>query len=177
MTIILIAAVGANGVIGRDNDLPWRIREDLQHFKQLTLGHTLVMGRKTYDSIGRPMKEPPHPLLAKDTVRYVGDHVAVVIADSAYQAKDAAELIAIDYEMLPAVVDVEDALKQTGDLYVAGGGEIYRQALPYADRLELTEVDQSPAGDVTFPSFNRSEWQETARDRHDGFTFVTYDRV
>ena len=151
MTIILIAAVGANGVIGRDNDLPWRIREDLQHFKQLTLGHTLVMGRKTYDSIGRPLP---------------GRRTVVVTRQPDWSA-DGVEV----------VHDVEDALKQTGDLYVAGGGEIYRQALPYADRLELTEVDQSPAGDVTFPSFNRSEWQETARDRHDGFTFVTYDRV
>jgi len=60
---------------------------------------------------------------------------------------------------------------------VAGGGEIYRQALPYADRLELTEVDQSPDGDVTFPAFDRSEWQETARAPHEGFTFVTYDRA
>ena len=151
MTIILIAAVGANGVIGRDNDLPWRIREDLQHFKQLTLGHTLVMGRKTYDSIGRPLPR----------------RRTVVVTRQPDWSADGVEV----------VHDVEDALKQTGDLYVAGGGEIYRQALPYADRLELTEVDQSPAGDVTFPSFNRSEWQETARDRHDGFTFVTYDRV
>jgi dihydrofolate reductase len=151
MTIILIAAVGANGVIGRDNDLPWRIREDLQHFKQLTLGHTLVMGRKTYDSIGRPLP---------------GRRTVVVTRQPDWSA-DGVEV----------VHDVEDALKQTGDLYVAGGGEIYRQALPYADRLELTEVDQSPTGDVTFPAFDRSEWQETARDPHDGFTFVTYDRV
>jgi dihydrofolate reductase len=151
MTIILIAAVGANGVIGRDNDLPWRIREDLQHFKQLTLGHTLVMGRKTYDSIGRPLP---------------GRRTVVVTRQPDWSA-DGVEV----------VHDVEDALKQTGDIYVAGGGEIYRQALPYADRLELTEVDQSPAGDVTFPAFDRAEWSETARTPHEGFTFVTYDRA
>jgi dihydrofolate reductase len=151
MTIILIAAVGANGVIGVDNDLPWRIREDLQHFKQLTLGHTLVMGRKTYDSIGRPLP---------------GRRTVVVTRRPDWSA-DGVEV----------VHTVEEALKQDGDIYVAGGGEIYRQALPYADRLELTEVAQSPTGDVTFPSFDRSEWSETSRTPHDGFTFVTYDRA
>jgi dihydrofolate reductase len=151
MTIILIAAVGANGVIGRDNDLPWRIREDLQHFKQLTLGHTLVMGRKTYDSIGRPLP---------------GRRTVVVTRQPDWSA-DGVEV----------VHTVEEALKQDGDIYVAGGGEIYRQALPYADRLELTEVDQSPDGDVTFPAFDRTEWRETARTPMDGFTFITYDRA
>ncbi|GAA3552932.1 dihydrofolate reductase [Kribbella ginsengisoli] len=137
MTVILIAAVGANGVIGRDNDLPWRIREDLQHFKALTLGHTLVMGRKTYDSIGRPLP---------------GRRTVVVTRQPDW-----------------SVDGVEVA-------HVAGGGEIYRQALPYADRLELTEVDQSPDGDVTFPAFDRTDWRETARTQHDGFAFVTYVR-
>jgi dihydrofolate reductase len=151
MTIILIAAVGANGVIGRDNDLPWRIREDLQHFKQLTLGHTLVMGRKTYDSIGRPLP---------------GRRTVVVTRQPDWSA-DGVEV----------AHSVEDAIKQAGDIFVAGGGEIYRLALPYADRLELTEVDQSPDGDVTFPAFDRSEWKETARTPHDGFTFVTYNRA
>ncbi|GAB3946686.1 type 3 dihydrofolate reductase [Kribbella albertanoniae] len=150
MTVILIAAVGANGVIGRDNDLPWRIREDLQHFKQLTLGHTLVMGRKTYDSIGRPLP---------------GRRTVVVTRQPDWSANG-----------VQVVHTLEEALKEGGDLYVAGGGEIYRQALPYADRLELTEVDQSPAGDVTFPAFDRSDWTETARDPHDGFSFVSYRR-
>lgn len=150
MSIILIAAVGANGVIGRDNDLPWRIREDLQHFKQLTLGHTLVMGRKTYDSIGRPLP---------------GRRTVVVTRQPDWAA-----------DGVQVVHTLEEALKEEGDLYVAGGGEIYRQALPYADRLELTEVDQSPTGDVTFPAFDRSDWTETARDPHDGFSFVSYRR-
>jgi dihydrofolate reductase len=150
MTIILIAAVGANGVIGRDNDLPWRIREDLQHFKQLTLGHTLVMGRKTYDSIGRPLP---------------GRRTVVITRQPDWSA-DGVEV----------VHTVEEALKVEGEIYVAGGGEIYRQALPYADRLELTEVDQSPDGDVTFPTFDRTDWRETARTQHDGFAFATYVR-
>jgi dihydrofolate reductase len=152
MTVILIAAVGANGVIGRDNDLPWRIREDLQHFKALTLGHTLVMGRKTYDSIGRPLP----------------GRRTVVVTRQLDWSVDGVEV----------AHDLDDALKlaSSNDLYVAGGGEIYRQALPYADRLELTEVDQSPDGDVTFPAFDRTDWRETARDQRDGFAFVTYVR-
>ena len=150
MSIILIAAVGRNGVIGRDNDLPWRIREDLQHFKALTLGHTLVMGRKTYDSIGRPLP---------------GRRTVVVTRRPDWSA-DGVEV----------VHSLEDALKYDGDLYVAGGGEIYRQALPYADTLELTEVDQSPDGDVTFPSVHPDAWIETAREPHNGFSFVSYRR-
>ncbi|GAA1608858.1 type 3 dihydrofolate reductase [Kribbella sancticallisti] len=152
MSVILIAAVGSNGVIGRDNDLPWRIREDLRHFKELTLGHTLVMGRKTYDSIGRPLP---------------GRSTVVVTRQPDWSA-----------EGVEVAHTLDDALKfaDGNDLYVAGGGEIYRQALPYADRLELTEVDQSPAGDVTFPDFDRSSWTETSREQHDGFAFVSYQR-
>ena len=150
MTVILIAAVGRNGVIGRDNDLPWRIREDLQHFKQLTLGHTLVMGRKTYDSIGRPLP---------------GRRTVVVTRRPDWSA-DGVEV----------VHTLEEGLKYEGDLYVAGGGEIYRQALPYADRLELTEVDQSPTGDATFPDLDPADWTEISRDPHDGFAFVTFRR-
>jgi dihydrofolate reductase len=154
MTVILIAAVGSNGVIGRDNDLPWRIREDLQHFKQLTLGHTLVMGRKTYDSIGRPLP---------------GRRTVVVTRqpDWAAQADGVEVAHSLDHAL---------NLADGNDVYVAGGGEIYRQALPFGDRLELTEVAQSPAGDVTFPAFDRAEWTETARTPHDGFSFVTYTR-
>lgn len=152
MTIILIAAVGSNGVIGRDNDLPFRIREDLQRFKRLTVGHTLVMGRKTYDSIGRPLP---------------GRRTVVVTRQPDWSA-DGVEV----------THSLDDALKlaEGNDLYVAGGGEIYRQALPHAGRLELTEVDQAPEGDVVFPAFDRADWTETAREVHDGYTFVTLDR-
>ena len=150
MSVILIAAVGRNGVIGRDNDLPWRIREDLQRFKQLTLGHTLVMGRKTYDSIGRPLP---------------GRRTVVVTRQPDWSA-----------DGVDVTHSLEEALKYDGTLYVAGGGEIYRQAMPYAEALELTEVDQSPDGDVTFPSVNPDAWIETAREAHDGFAFVSYRR-
>jgi dihydrofolate reductase len=150
MTIILIAAVGTNGVIGRDNDLPWRIREDLQRFKQLTLGHTLVMGRKTYDSIGRPLP---------------GRRTVVVTRQPAWSA-----------DGVDIAHSLEEALGYDGTLYVAGGGDIYRQAIPHADALELTEVDQSPEGDVTFPDLDLGTWTETTREPRDGFSFVSYRR-
>jgi dihydrofolate reductase len=150
MSVILIAAVGRNGVIGRDNDLPWRIREDLQRFKQLTLGHTLVMGRKTYDSIGRPLP---------------GRRTVVVTRQPDWSADGVAVAHSLD-----------EAFEYDGTLYVAGGGDIYRQALPHAHTLELTEVDQSPEGDVMFPEITRADWTETTRDPHDGFTFVSYRR-
>ncbi|WP_329003271.1 dihydrofolate reductase [Kribbella sp. NBC_00709] len=150
MSIILIAAVGRNGVIGRDNDLPWRIREDLQRFKQLTLGHTLVMGRKTYDSIGRPLP---------------GRRTVVVTRRPDWSADGVAVAHSLD-----------EALAYDGTLYVAGGGDIYRQALPHAHALELTEVDQSPEGDVSFPEITRADWTETTRDPRDGFAFVSYRR-
>ena len=150
MSVILIAAVGRNGVIGRDNDLPWRIREDLQRFKQLTLGHTLVMGRKTYDSIGRPLP---------------GRRTVVVTRQPDWSAAGVAVAHSLD-----------EALQYDGTLYVAGGGEIYRQAVDRAHALELTEVDQSPEGDVTFPPISAADWSETARDPRDGFSFVSYRR-
>lgn len=150
MSVILIAAVGTNGVIGRDNDLPWRIREDLQRFKQLTLGHTLVMGRKTYDSIGRPLP---------------GRRTVVVTRQPGWSA-----------DGVDIAHSLEEALGYDGTLYVAGGGDIYRQALPHADALELTEVDQSPEGDVTFPDLDLSTWTESTRDPRDGFSFVSYRR-
>jgi dihydrofolate reductase len=159
MTVILIAAVGRNGVIGRDNDLPWRIREDLQHFKHLTLGHTLVMGRKTYDSIGRPLP---------------GRRTVVVTRQPDWSAPGVE--VAHSLEEALKLADSNEADSDETDVYVAGGGEIYRQALPYADRLELTEVDQSPAGDTTFPALDPTQWTETARTPHEGFTFVTYTR-
>lgn len=149
MTVALIAAVARNGVIGVDGDLPWRIPEDLKRFKALTLGHTLVMGRKTYDSIGRPLP---------------GRTTIVVTRQPGWSA-----------DGVLVAHSIEDALAQVeGDAWVAGGGEVYAGALPYADRLELTEVDLAPDGDACFPDWDRALWVEAAREQHDGFAFVSW---
>lgn len=150
MTVTLIAAVADNGVIGVDGDLPWRLPEDLRRFKALTLGGTLVMGRRTYESIGRPLP---------------GRTTVVVTRQPGW----AAEGVLVAHS-LPAALAMVD-----GDAWVAGGGEVYASAFPYADRLELTEVHLSPEGDARFPAWDRSAWVEVAREEHDGYAFVAYE--
>lgn len=152
MTLALIAAVARNHVIGVDGKLPWRIPADLERFRNLTLGGTLVMGRKTYDSIGRPLPGRATVVVTRQP-HWVVD--GVLVARS-----------------------IEDALARvTGDGWVAGGGEIYAQALPYADRLELTEVDLTPEGDSWFPRWDRNDWRQVACEPHVGYRFLTYDRA
>ena len=152
MTLTLLAAVGRNGVIGRDNGLPWHLPEDLRHFKAVTMGHALVMGRKTYDSIGRPLP---------------GRRTIVVTRQPDWAA-----------DGVSVAGSLEQALSAGGpdEVFVVGGGEVYAQALPLADRLLLTEVDQSPEGDAWFPAFDRQLWREVARDARAGYAFVTYTR-
>jgi dihydrofolate reductase len=158
----LIAAVAANGVIGKGGQLAWHLPDDLRHFKQLTMGHPILMGRRTYESIGRPLpgrrsivisttlKEPPHP--------------EVWIAAS---LDDALKLIETD----------------PGPAFVIGGAVLYAAALPRADVLHITELDDAVDGDVLFPPFNRSQWRLTSAVRHDRddhhpfpFTFARYER-
>ncbi len=153
--ITAIAAVAANGVIGAKNDIPWRIREDWQRFKRLTMGQVLIMGRKTYDSIGRPLPGRTTFVITRDRM-WRGDGVrAVPFLEEAFNAALALE---------PETV------------FVGGGGEIYQAAWPRLTRLEITEVDQSPPGEVFFPSIDPVEWEETDREPHDGFAFVSYRR-
>ena len=153
--IIGIAAVGRNGVIGSDNDIPWRIPQDWRRFQQLTMGHVLIMGRKTFDSIGRPLPGRQTIVITRDR-RWRGSGVAVAanVEDAFAQAR----------ALSPALI------------FVAGGGEIYRSCWDRLDRLEVTEVELEPAGSVTFPAIESEEWQETGREEHEGFRFVSYQR-
>jgi len=154
--VVGIAAVGRNGVIGSKNDIPWRIPEDWQRFKALTMGQVLIMGRKTYDSIGRPLPGRTTFVITRDRM-WRGDGVRAVpfLAEAFEQA---------------ARLDPET-------IFVAGGGETYREAWDRLDGLEITEVDQAPAGDVRFPTIDPEEWSEVARDARDGYAFVSYRRV
>jgi dihydrofolate reductase len=153
--IVAIAAVARNGVIGAGQDIPWRIREDWQRFRRRTTGHVLIMGRKTFDSIGRPLP---------------GRTTLVVSRDPGWR-HDGVEVAASVTAALDLAARAED---QT--VFVAGGGEIYRAAWPHLTGLEITEVDAEPAGDVTFPVISAEEWQEVARERHESYDFVTYRR-
>jgi dihydrofolate reductase len=153
MSLTLIASVARNGVIGRSGDLAWRDRDDLQRVKSLTLGHTLVMGRRTFDSIGRPLPGR-RTIVVTRRVGWAPDDVTVVgsIAE-ALSAADGAEIIGF------------------------GGGEIYAQLLDHADRLEITEIASDLDGDVLFPELDRSDWFEAERVPRSGFAWVTYLRA
>ena len=155
MEIIGIAAVARNGVIGADGDIPWRIPEDWRRFKRLTMGQVLVMGRKTWASIGRPLP---------------GRTTYVVTRDKMWRGEDVYAVWSLDEALAQA------AAREPEVIYVAGGGEVYRAAWDRLTGLEITEVDAEPAGDVVFPVIEAGEWQETGRDAHDGFAFVTYVR-
>jgi len=150
--VILVAAFGRNRVIGNGQDIPWRLRGEQQRFKQLTMGQTLVMGRRTYESIGRALP---------------GRTTVVVTRQRGWVADD-----------VVVVHSLEEALAvcRTDDVFIAGGEQIYRQSLMFADQLELTEVHQEPAGDVFFPEIDPTAWLETARNPQEGYTFVSYDR-
>ena len=160
--VTLIAAVARNRAIGKDNRLLWQLSEDMQRFKALTLGHTVVMGRKTWESL--PAKFRPLP----------GRRNVVVSRNSAYQAVGAT-----------VTHSLEEAISVVGNesMFVIGGAEIYNQALLLADRLELTEVDDTPAGDAFFPEVNNRRWKETARvarpatETTPAYAFVTYERA
>ena len=147
--------MGRNGVIGVDGDLPWKIPEDLVRFKRLTMGHSLVMGRETFESIGRPLPGRINIVLTR---RRDWAHDGVEVAHS------------LDDGLAIA------SAKET-DAFVSGGAQVYAEALGVADRMELTEVESEPEGDTWFPEVDWSQWREESRTDRDGFSFVTYDRV
>ncbi|OJJ11118.1 diacylglycerol kinase [Alphaproteobacteria bacterium AO1-B] len=165
--IVVIAAVAKNGIIGADNDMPWRLSSDLKRFKAMTLGKPVIMGRKTFLSFGgKPLPGRPHIVISRDP-EYKPDGAEA--ATSLESAMDRAREIAADTS-----VDV---------IAIIGGGQIYAQAMDLADRLEITEVVAEPIGDTRFPEIDTAIWSETARVSGEQtekdsapFTFVTYRR-
>jgi dihydrofolate reductase len=161
--LVLIAAVAANGAIGIDGGLPWHLPADLRRFRRLTTGHPVVMGRRTYESIGRPLP---------------GRTNLVVSRDPAFDAPGC--------EVTPCLSDAVTmaAFSPGGHLvFVIGGGAVYETAIAVADRLELTHVAVEVQGDVWFPEFDRGRWHVSGRESHEpdaehavGFEFVTYLR-
>lgn len=159
--VSVIAALARNRVIGIENRLPWRLPEDLAHFKALTLGHPILMGRKTFESLGRPLPGRANIVITRNP-DYRPDGCRV--ADS-----------------IPA------ALALCGDadeVFFIGGAELYAQVIPLADRLYLTEVGIEAEGDAWFPEYDRAAFKEVARESHVGakgdalrFDFVVYERV
>lgn len=148
--VVLVAAVADNGVIGNGPDIPWRIAGEQAEFKALTLGHVLLMGRTTYESIGRPLP---------------GRTTVVLTRDPGWSA----EGVEVAHDVAAALL-LADGL--SGDVMVAGGAEVYAATLGVADEQVLTEVHLSPEGDVRYPEFDRAQWAETRRE-----TGEAYDRV
>ncbi len=158
--ISIIAALAENRVIGINNTLPWRIPEDLKHFKKLTMGHHMIMGRKTFESIGKPLPGRATVVVSRDrSLKIEG----CIVAHS-----------------LPEAIA---ACENDDEIFVVGGADIYAQALNVADTLYITEIQQDVAGDVWFPEFDRSEWHEVSRAIHSQkipqpleYHFATYRR-
>ncbi len=167
MHIVLLAAVSENGVIGRGNGLPWRLKSDMQHFRALTLGKPVIIGRKTYLSIGKAL---------------AGRTTIVVSRDRAFAAPGIVAAPSLDAALAAAR---GDALRRGADaIVVAGGADIYAQALPLATRLAITYVRKRVEGDARFPAIDPQVWREIARDEREpgaedeaAFAFVTYERA
>jgi dihydrofolate reductase len=153
--LVAIAAVCSNGVVGADGDQPWRNRDDFARFRRLTTGHVLIMGRRTYDAIGRPLP---------------GRHTIVITRNPDWPAPDGVRVAA----GLPDALKIAKAEWPDATWFVAGGGEIWRLAWPLITRLELTEVEAALPGDVTFPDVDPEQWVEVARESRDGFAWVSY---
>jgi dihydrofolate reductase len=158
MKLILVAAVAKNGVIGAKNGLPWYIPEDLRHFKQVTLGKTVLMGKNTYDSIikrlGKPLPERLNVVVSRQPDLKVAEGVL----------------------LFPSLEAAYEGLKDKDEVLVMGGGQIYNQTIEHADKLILTEVHEDVEGDVYFPKVDKTIWKEVSREDKDGFSFVEYER-
>ncbi|MCD8186305.1 MAG: dihydrofolate reductase [Rikenellaceae bacterium] len=142
--VSIIVAIAQNGIIGSDNRLIWHISEDLKRFKAITSGHPVIMGRKTYESLGRPLPNRLNVVISRNP-DYSGE--GITVTDSLEKA----------IGLFPA----------DQEIFVIGGAEVYRQALPLADRLYLTEVCADYTGDTAFPSWNRQEWELISQERYD----------
>ncbi|MFO1398199.1 MAG: dihydrofolate reductase [Burkholderiales bacterium] len=158
--LALVAAVARNGVIGAGNALPWRLPDDLRHFRALTTGHAVIMGRKTWDSLGRPLPQRQNIVVTRSAAWHAdGVEAAGSLADALARVR------------LPAPA------------FCIGGGELYAAAIAMADVLYITAIDRDFAGDAHFPAIDPAHWRETAREpRHDDaadldYAFVTYERA
>ena len=159
--ISIIVAVAKNGVIGDKNSLLWHLREDMIHFRTTTSGHPVVMGRKTYDSIGRPLPKRTNVVITRDT------NLTIEGCTMAHSLEEAVALF-----------------DKSEEVFIIGGAQIYRQALPLADRIYLTVIDKEYEGDTSFPEIDYSQWREYSREEftrgeefEHPFSFITLERV
>lgn len=166
-TVVLIAAVGENGVIGNQGALPWRLKSDLMHFKRLTVGRPVIMGRKTFESIGKALKDRTNIVLSRDLSLAAPGAVLATSMDAAF-----------------AFAKSDADKRGVNEIMVIGGSDVFDAAMEVADRLEITRVHASPEGDSYFPEIDPQQWREIRREpRTRGpqddadFTILTYQRV
>lgn len=162
MKVSLVAAVAENGVIGADGGMPWHYPADLRHFKQTTMGHPVVMGRRTYESIERRLGGP----LPGRTNVVLSRRSSLDLPDGAVHAHDVDEALEL------AEASLEDDLET---VYVVGGATVYDAFMDSADELVITRIPETPDGDTRFPEIG-PEWEEVARETDDDLVFVTYRR-
>ncbi|MDQ3245085.1 MAG: dihydrofolate reductase, partial [bacterium] len=151
MIISLIVAIGKNNEIGKGNALLWSLPADIKHFKGATVGHTIIMGRKTYESIGRPLPNRQNIVITRDT-NYTKEGIEV--AHSLEEAINISRL------------NLDKELTEGQEVFIIGGAEIYKHALPIADKLYVTKVDQDFEADTFFPTIDLNIWHETSIDIH-----------
>ncbi|MDB5010718.1 MAG: dfrA [Mucilaginibacter sp.] len=160
MIVSIVVAISENHAIGKDNKLLWHLPNDLKHFKEITTGHTIIMGRKTYDSVGRPLPNRRNIIITRQNMTIAGCEVVNSI--------DAALALCAD----------------EAEVFIVGGAEIYRQSLQLTDRIYLTIVHQEFDGDSYFPDIKENEWAATAREDHEPdnknllpYSFITFKRL
>lgn len=168
MKISLIAAVAQNGIIGRDNDMPWHLPDDFAFFKRKTSHHAIVMGRKSLEALGKPLR----------------NRTSIVITRNPDFKAENVTIVHTLEEAIAEAQKVDKQLYQTDEIFVIGGAEVYAMAMPIATTLYLTEINQVYEGDTYFPQYDKSEWREISRQTHttDGkhaasFDFVAYERI
>ena len=159
MTISIIVAIAKNHAIGKNNQLLWHLPNDLKHFKDVTSGHTVIMGRKTYDSVGRPLPKRRNIIITRQDISIEG------------------------CEVVPSIDEALERCENEEEVFIVGGAEIYRQAVPLTDRIYLTIIDQDFDGDTFFPELNPGEWTEKKRENFGpdeknkySYSFITLER-
>ena len=158
MKIIIIVAVAENGVIGKANgDLPWQVNEDFQHFKNTTLGYPIVMGRKSFEALGKPLKGRENIVITHNkNLKYDFDNVCI-------------------FYSLDSAIDYCKTLNKE-KIFITGGGEIYKQAISFADEMIISHMKFEAEGEVKFPEFDIDDWEVISKDEREKFIIVTYSR-
>ena len=159
MTVTIVVAISENYVIGKDNKLLWHIPNDLKHFREITTGRTIIMGRKTYESVGKPLPKRRNIIITRQNIKIEG------------------------CEVVNSIGEALELCKGEDEVFIVGGAEIYRQSMKLTNRIYLTIIHKEFEGDSFFPRINEQEWKEVSREDHQPdeknllpYSFITYER-